>query len=105
MNTSFTFESAADVSGIRSNVIPKEGGNTLRGSFFGTFTNDKMQSTNLTDDLKNRGLASVDTVNLIYDVDPALGGPLKKDVLWFFGSVRVWKTDQNIAARVARLHA
>jgi hypothetical protein len=94
----------SEVSGIRSNVIPKEGGNTLRGSFFGTFTNDKMQSGNLTDDLKARGLASVDTVNRIYDVDPALGGPIKKDVLWFFGSVRVWKTDQNIAGQFYNLN-
>jgi hypothetical protein len=89
----------SEVSGIRSNVIPKEGGNTLKGYFFGTFTNDAFQSTNLTDDLKARGLASVDTVNLIYDIDPALGGPIRKDALWFFGSVRVWKTDQNIAGQ------
>ncbi len=63
-----------------------------------------MQSGNLTDDLKARGLASVDTVNRIYDVDPALGGPIKKDVLWFFGSVRVWKTDQNIAGQFYNLN-
>jgi Carboxypeptidase regulatory-like domain len=94
----------SEVSGIRSNVIPKEGGNTLRGSFFGTFTNDAMQSTNLTDDLKARGLASVDTVNLIYDINPALGGPIRKDVLWFFGSVRFWKTDQNIAGQFYNLN-
>ena len=41
---------------------------------------------------------------MIYDVDPALGGPIKKDVLWFFGSVRVWKTDQNIAGQFYNLN-
>lgn len=94
----------SEVSGIRSNVIPKEGGNTLKGSFFGTFTNNHLQSVNLTDELKASGLASVDRVNLIYDINPALGGPIKKDRLWFFGSVRSWKTDQNIAGMFYNLN-
>ena len=94
----------SEVSGIRSNVIPKDGGNTFKGYFFGTFTNDTMQSDNLSDDLKARGLLTVDRVNRIYDIDPALGGPIKKDVLWFYGSVRVWKTDQTIAGMFYNLN-
>ena len=94
----------SEVSGIRSNVIPKDGGNTFKGYFFGTFTNHTMQSDNLSDDLKDRGLATVDRVNRIYDIDPALGGPIKKDVLWFYGSVRVWKTEQTIAGMFYNLN-
>jgi hypothetical protein len=94
----------SEVSGIRSNVIPKDGGNSFKGYFFGTFTNDTFQSDNLTQELKDRGLTTVDRVNLIYDVDPALGGPIKKDTLWFFGSVRTWKTDQNIAGMFYNLN-
>src|SRR6185503_13674771 len=94
----------SEVSGIRSNVIPKDGGNTYKGYFFGTFTNDTFQSNNLTQDLKDRGLTTVDRVNLIYDVDPALGGPIVKDTLWFFGSVRSWKTDQSIAGMFYNLN-
>ena len=94
----------SEVSGIRSNVIPKDGGNTFKGYFFGTFTNDTFQSDNLTQDLKDRGLTTVDRVNLIYDIDPALGGPIKKDTLWFFGSVRFWKTDQTIAGMFYNLN-
>ena len=60
-----------------------------------------------------RGLTTVDRVNLIYDVDPAVGGPIKKDTLWFFGSVRFWKNGsehrgdvlQPQPAGVARLHS
>ena len=37
------------------------------------------RATNLTDELKARGLTSVDRVNYIYDIDPALGGPITKD--------------------------
>ena len=94
----------SEVSGIRSNVIPKDGGNSFKGYFFGTFTNDSMQSDNLSDELKQRGLATVDRVKRIYDIDPALGGPIKKDTLWFFGSVRVWKTEQTIAGMFYNLN-
>jgi hypothetical protein len=94
----------SEVSGIRSNVIPKDGGNAFKGYFFGTFTNDTFQSDNLTQELKDRGLTTVDRVNLIYDVDPALGGPIVKDTLWFFGSVRSWKTDQSIAGMFYNLN-
>ena len=38
-----------------SNTIPKEGGNTFRGSFLGNFANDKFQANNLTDELKAKG--------------------------------------------------
>ena len=39
-------------SGVLSNTIPKEGGNTFRGYLFGNFTNSNLQSDNLTDELK-----------------------------------------------------
>ncbi|MEO8258770.1 MAG: carboxypeptidase regulatory-like domain-containing protein [Acidobacteriota bacterium] len=94
----------SEVSGIRSNVIPKDGGNSFKGYFFGTYTDDHMQSNNLSDELKQRGLATVDQVKRIFDIDPALGGPIKKDTLWFFGSVRVWKTEQTIAGMFYNLN-
>ena len=33
--------------GVRINMIPKEGGNSFRGTFFGNFTYDKWHSNNL----------------------------------------------------------
>lgn len=87
----------SELGGVRTNVIPKEGGNTFRGSFFGTFTNSSLQSHNLSDELIARGLQSVDRVNKIYDINPALGGPIVADRMWFFGSIRAWKTEQTIA--------
>ena len=41
--------------GVRVNIIPKEGGNSFKGSVFGTFANESMASSNYTDDLKARG--------------------------------------------------
>ena len=52
-------------------AIPKDGGNSFEGFLAGAFTNHKLQSKNLTDDLQAQGLSSVDRVNYIYDFNPA----------------------------------
>ena len=87
----------SEVSGLRSNIIPKDGGNIFTGYFFGAFTNHDLQTNNLTSDLVARGLTSVDRVNYIYDINPAAGGPIAKDRLWFYTSYRNWKTEQFAA--------
>ena len=89
--------------GVRTNIIPRDGGNTFRGSFFGTFTDGKLQADNLNDAIQARGLVSVPHVTQIYDVDPAFGGPLRKDKVWFFGSVRKQNSQQTVVDRYFNL--
>jgi hypothetical protein len=85
--------------GLRTNIIPREGGNSFKGFFFGSFTNDALQGTNLSDELRQRGLVSVPQVTQIYDIDPAYGGPLVRDRVWFYGSVRKQNSQQTVADR------
>jgi hypothetical protein len=80
--------------GIRINYIPRDGGNTFSGSLFATFANDAMQSDNLTDDLVARGLPSPNAIKMIYDVNPGVGGPIKRDRMWFYFTGRVNRADQ-----------
>ena len=87
----------SEVAGLRSNIIPKDGGNLFAGYMFGAFTNHDLQSNNLSSALMARGLTSVDRVDYIYDVNPAGGGPIKTDKVWFYTSYRRWKTDQFAA--------
>jgi hypothetical protein len=87
----------SEMSGIRTNVIPKEGGNVFRGTMAGSFTNHNLQSSNLTDEFKAQGLLSVNTVHQIYDVNPGVGGPVVKDKLWFYLSLRKWSAQQYVA--------
>jgi len=47
--------------GVRVNYIPKEGGNTFSGSFFGTGVSDSFQSDNYSEDLQARGLRAPNT--------------------------------------------
>jgi hypothetical protein len=75
-------------SGVLSNTIPKEGANVFKGYFFGNFSNGSLQSDNLTDDLIKAGLLRVNSVKKVWDVNPAMGGPLVQDKLWFYGGFR-----------------
>jgi hypothetical protein len=74
--------------GLRINMIPKDGGNTFRGTLFTNYTGKSWNGDNLTDDLKARGLTNVSRVQNIYDFNPSFGGPIKRDKLWFQATAR-----------------
>jgi len=82
--------------GVRANMIPKDGGNQYKGTVFVSGGNKSMQSDN-TADAKAQGLAAGDALNKVWDVNVAVGGPIKKDKLWFFASGRDWGVYQYIA--------
>jgi hypothetical protein len=69
--------------GLRINMIPKDGGNTFRGTLFGNYTTQSWNGDNLTADLRQRGLTNVTKIHRIYDFNPSFGGPIKRDKLWF----------------------
>jgi hypothetical protein len=97
--TSFTTSSqSADVSsgGIRLNMIPRDGGNTFHGSFYMGVTDGAWQSSNLTDELRARGVAAPTGITNIHDVNPAIGGPILQDKLWFFASMRWMSVDEKV---------
>jgi hypothetical protein len=88
----------ADVSagGVRINMIPKDGGNTFSGQAFVGGTNGSWQANNVTDELRERGLRTGSRVAHISDFNFGVGGPIKKDKLWFFASWRRIATDSII---------
>ena len=83
------FSPDVEASGVRINQIPKQGGNTFSGSFSGNYTNKRLQSDNLDDALRANGLSRYVTTK-IFDFNPAIGGPIKRDKLWFYYSYRNW---------------
>jgi hypothetical protein len=80
--------------GVRINMIPREGGNTFRGSFFGTAVNSSFQGDNYVQSLKDRGLRTPNSIKLDDDFNPGFGGPLRENKVWFYGSGR-WVKTQN----------
>src|SRR5207247_4615255 len=80
----------SDASGFVVNMIPKEGSNSFRFTVSGLFTNDKLESDNFSQFLKDRGVTSPSKVMKIYDGSATLAGPIRKDTLWFLVAERMW---------------
>jgi hypothetical protein len=74
--------------GVRMNLIPRDGGNSFSGSSFIAFANDSMQGTNFTQELKDRGLSTPDSVKQLLDLNPTFGGPIRQNRLWFHSTAR-----------------
>ena len=85
-----TSSPGAEVSaaGVHINLIPREGGNAFSGSSFAGYTGSSFQSNNLTPELQQKGLRQGDAAKYVYDANVAVGGPIKRDKLWLFGSYR-----------------
>jgi hypothetical protein len=80
--------------GVQTNVIPREGGNEFKVSFFASGTKASLQGSNYTQDLKDRGLRTPNGIKETYDVNPAVGGPIMRSRVWFFTSGR-WVKNAN----------
>src|SRR6266513_3928902 len=76
--------------GVLINMVPKDGGNVFAGTLSGLYTNSHLSGDNLNRDLQARGLTSVNRPLNVYDATATLGGPIKKDKVWFFASAREW---------------
>ena len=77
-----------NASGIRINVIPREGGNTYNGTLFINGSTSALSSSNFSQDLQAAGLRSPDEIRQLYDINPGFGGPLRRDRVWFYASGR-----------------
>jgi len=86
----------AETSGVSLNIIPREGGNTFKGTVFVNGANGAMQSSNYTQSLKSQGLTAPSEILKVYDINPMGGGPILKDRLWFYLTERVWGAENTI---------
>ncbi len=81
---------------IYINMVPKDGGNRFSGTLFADFTHKPWSWTNLSDGLKKRFINDVSKVYKIYDFNPGIGGPIKRDKLWFFYAYRYEEVSQTV---------
>ena len=88
----------SETGGPVANIIPRSGGNTYSGSAFFSGTGSNLQADNITDELQARGIPTAPTVRKNWDSSVALGGPIARDRLWFFGNVRTIGIAQVVAA-------
>jgi hypothetical protein len=84
--------------GVVANMIPKSGGNRFAGSLLANGSGPSLQASNITQRLVDRGLAGAPTrLKKLYDINGAVGGPLKKDSLWFYYTSRYFTNESYIA--------
>jgi hypothetical protein len=86
----------APVGGVQINMIPRDGGNQFRGTFFASGGNTQFQSNNLDDDLVALGFTAANRVKSVYDVNVTYGGPILRNRLWFFSTFRRWSANNYL---------
>ncbi len=83
--------------GMRVNAIPKDGGNTVSGSIFMGGSDGNWQANNINSYLNSQNISSANGIAHIQNFNASMGGPVKKDKIWFFGAVRHISTDELVA--------
>ncbi len=83
--------------GSSVNIITKDGGNIFTGSFAGNFAPKGMQSDNLDDDIRARGITEGNSIKRLYDVSGSFGGPIRRDKLWFYTAHRLAEAQEFLA--------
>jgi len=79
--------------GVLVNVIPREGGNAFHGQVFGDYANRSMSRSNLTATEMSQGLLRTPGFDLLFDDSVGIGGPIKRDRVWFYYAQRYRSND------------
>jgi hypothetical protein len=94
-----------DRGGPQFNLVPKTGGNNFSGTVFGSTAGKWSQGDNLDDGLRAFGITEVPAIIKNWDTSFALGGPIKRDRLWFFGVIRTFGNHNDVAGVYANANA
>jgi hypothetical protein len=104
--------------GMRVNMVPRDGGNSFRGSMIVNYAGEDFQSDNCGSPgfvngvlqpctranlsgsktfNSNNTLTNVDVIQKIWDVNPSIGGPILKNKIWFNYTFRHWGSEKTKA--------
>jgi hypothetical protein len=73
-----------ETGGVQMNFVPKDGGNRFSLTSSVGYGNEHLQGDNLTDEIKARGLTTVEQIQRAHEFGVGVGGPLKTDRAWFY---------------------
>ena len=88
----------ATTGGPQMNIVGKQGGNQFHGTIFVSGTGSALQGSNLTSDVRAKGLTATNSIKKLWETNLAVGGPIVRDKLWFFGTYRNMVSRQNVAS-------
>ena len=95
----------AEGGGPALNIVPKEGGNSVRGSFYAAGVTEGMIGSNYSDELRTRGLTTPGETRKVWDFNLGVGGPIKSDRVWFFGTFRDEGSERSVPGMFANANA
>ena len=95
----------AEGGGPSLNIIPKEGGNAVRGSFYAAGVTEGMIGSNFSEELRARGLTTPGSTRKVWDFNAGVGGPVLRDRLWFFGTLRDEGSERTVPGMFANANA
>jgi hypothetical protein len=95
----------AEVGGPTLSILPKTGGNTVKGSVYLSGVTQGMVGSNYTQDLKARGLSTPGAIEKLWDYNVGVGGPILKDRIWYFGQFRNEGSYRTIPGMFANANA
>jgi hypothetical protein len=87
------------------NIIPKTGGNNFSGNYFGSFAGKWAQTSNIDDHLRGLGFAEAPALLKNWDSNFSIGGPIKRDHIWFFANTRTTGNYQDTQNQYANKNA
>jgi hypothetical protein len=87
------------------NVLPKEGGNSVQGTFFAAGTTSGMVGNNYTQELRDRGLTTPGKTRKVWDFNLGIGGPIARDRLWYYFNLREEGSERTVPGMFANANA
>jgi hypothetical protein len=95
----------AEAGGPIMNLVPRSGGNQFAGSAFYSGAGGWSTANNVDDALRSIGILEPNALVNAIDANGSFGGPIKRDRLWFFGSVRTVGQTSIVSGSGANLNA
>ena len=83
--------------GVQINAVVKSGGNEFRGDLYLDYMSQNMQGQNVTDEQRRQGVGEGDRITRYYDPNLGLGGPIMRDKLWYFVSLRDQRSGRTVS--------
>ena len=74
--------------GVMISTVIKSGGNEVKGDVYVDYEHANLQSRNVTDELRRLGVGEGSRITKYWDPNVNVGGPFKRDKLWYFFSLR-----------------
>ena len=87
------------------NILPREGGNQVRGSFFAAGVTEGMVGSNYSEELVARGLTTPGETRKVWDFNLGVGGPILRDRLWYYGTLRDEGSERSVPGMFANVNA